>query len=43
MVMCLTISQHIYTVGIRARLGWESFVGEVWLFFFFFGGGVWAT
>lgn len=42
MVMCLTISQHIYTVGIRARLGWESFVGEV-RFFLFFGEGGWAT
>lgn len=42
MVMCLTISQHIHTVGIRARLGWESFVGEV-RFFLFFGEGGWAT
>lgn len=43
MVMYLTISQCIYTVGIRARLGWESFVGEVRGFFFFFGRGSWAT
>ena len=45
MVMCLTIPQRMYTVGIRARLGWESFVGEVrvFFFFFFFGEGSWAT
>ena len=45
MVMCLTISQHIYTVGIRARLGWENFVGEVrvFCFFVFFLEGSWAA